>query len=79
VTCEAVPGVAAGFVEELKANREEESENELDKRFGVAYEGNVGRLIVEVDSDRPVLAGRLSGLSHGSPSVQIVVGADETS
>jgi hypothetical protein len=37
--------IAAGFVEELKADREEESEGELDKRFGGAYEGNVGCVV----------------------------------
>jgi hypothetical protein len=66
---QAVPCVAAGFVEELKADREKEGEDELDKRFGVGYEGKVGRLIVEVDGNRPVVACRWSGLSHGSPSV----------
>ena len=66
---QAVPCVAAGLVEELKADREKEGEDELDKRFGVGYEGKVGRLIVEVDGNRPVVACRCSGLSHGSPPV----------
>jgi hypothetical protein len=79
VARQAAPCVAAGFVEELKAEREKEGEDELDKRFGVGYEGKVGRLIVEVDGNRPVVAGRCSGLSHGSPSVEMVAGADETS
>jgi hypothetical protein len=79
VAREATTLATAALVEELKADRKEESEDELDKRFGVADEGKVGRLIVEVDGDCPVLAGRWSGLSHGSPSVQRVVGADETS
>jgi hypothetical protein len=79
VARQAVPCVAAGFVEELKADREKEGEDELDKRCRVGYEDNLGRLIAEVDGNRPVVACRCSGLSHGSPSVEMVVGADATS
>ena len=57
---------AAGLVCELKANREDEGEDELDKRFGVAHEGKIGRLIVEVDGDRAVFACRSGTLSHVS-------------
>ena len=69
VARQAVPCVAAGFVEELKADREKEGEDELDKRLRVGYEDKVGRLIVEVDGNRPVVACRCRGLSQGSPSV----------
>jgi hypothetical protein len=55
---------AAGLVEELKAEGEEEGEDEFDKRLGVAQERKVGRLIVEIDSDGAVFACRFSGLSH---------------
>src|SRR5262249_15438982 len=49
VPCET-PATATGrLVCELKAYREEEGEDELNKRLGVAQEGKVGRLIVEVD------------------------------
>ena len=54
---------AAGLVDELKAKRENEGEDELDKRFGVAQEGKVGRLIVEVDGDRTVFACRFGTLA----------------
>jgi hypothetical protein len=66
VAREAATLAAAGLVEELKAEGEEEGEDELDKRFGVAYEGKVGRLIVEIDGDGTVVAGRFGGLSHVS-------------
>jgi hypothetical protein len=79
VAGQAATLAATGLVEELKAEGEKEGEDELDKGFGVAHEGKVGRLIVEVDGDRAVVADRCGGLSHGSPSVQMVVGADETS
>ena len=40
---------AAGLVEELKAESEKKREHELDKRFGVAQELSVSRLIMEID------------------------------
>jgi hypothetical protein len=64
---------------ELKADREEEGQDELDKRFGITQECKVGRLIVEVDGNGAVLAGRFGGLSHGAPSVEMAVGVDEPS
>jgi hypothetical protein len=64
---------------ELEANREDESEDTLDKRLGVVEERKVGRLIVKVDGDGPVVACRFGGLSHVLPSVQLAIGVDETS
>ena len=69
----------AGLVEELKAEREKKREYELDKRFGVAQELSVGRLIVEIDGERAVVACRFGGVSHVSSPGQIAIGADETS
>jgi hypothetical protein len=63
---EAGPLAAAGLVEELKAEGEEEGEDELAKRFGVGYEGTVGRLIGEIDGEGTVMAGRFGGRSHVS-------------
>src|SRR5215831_13211001 len=48
---------AAGLVEELKAEREEKREHELDKRLGVTQELKVRRLVLKIDGDGPVLAG----------------------
>src|SRR4029450_4463382 len=53
---------AAGLVEELKAEREEKREHELDKRLGITKELKVRRLILKIDGDGPVLACRLGGL-----------------
>jgi len=39
----------------------------------------VGRLIVEVDGNCAVLAGRFGSLSHETPSVKMAVGVDEPS
>jgi hypothetical protein len=79
VARQAPTRAAAGLVEELKAEGEEEGEDELDKRMGVAQESNVGRLIVEIDGDRTVSACQFGSLSHVSPSVQMAVGAEESS
>src|SRR6267378_1904603 len=57
---------AAGLMEELKAEGEEEGEDELDKRVGVAQERKVGRLIVEINGEGAVFACHFGGLSHVS-------------
>jgi hypothetical protein len=69
----------AALVEELKTEGEDKRQHEFDKRFCVAQEFKVGRLIVEVDGAGPVVAGRFGSLSHGSPAVQMVVGVETTS
>ena len=51
---------------ELKAQGEDEGEDDLDKRLGIVEELEGGGLIVEVDGNRPVLLGRLGGLDHVS-------------
>jgi len=61
---------AAGLVEELKAEREEKREHELDKRLGVTQELKVRRLVLKIDGDGPVLACRLGGLCHLSPPLR---------
>jgi hypothetical protein len=50
---------AAGLVEELKAEREEKREHELDKRLGITQELKVRCLILKINGDGPVLACRL--------------------
>ena len=71
--------VTARLVHELKAQSENKREHEFDKGFAVAQELNVGRLILKIDGDGPVLACRFGGVSHVSPPGQMVVGTDETS
>ena len=78
VARQAAALAAAGLVYELEAKRKDEGEDELDKRLGVVEERKVGRLIVEVDGDGPVVACRFGGLSHVSPPVQMAMRADET-
>src|SRR5215813_6189791 len=68
---------AAGLVEELKAEREEKREHELDKRLGVTQELKVRRLVLKIDSDGPVLACRLGGVSHVLIPRSDAIGAEE--
>src|SRR4029450_2614396 len=62
---------ATGFVGELKAEGEEEGEDEFNKRFGGAQERKVGRLIAEVDGDRAVVTYRFGSVSHVSSPGQM--------
>jgi hypothetical protein len=54
---------------ELEADREDEGENKLDKRFAIADQLKIGRWVVEIDGDGAVLACRFGPVAHVSPSV----------
>ena len=66
VARQAPTRAAAGLVEELKADGEEEGQDKLDTRLGGAQERSVGRLIVEIDGDGAVFACHFGGLPHAS-------------
>src|SRR6266446_4469612 len=66
VAGQATPPAAAGLVGELKAEGEEEGEDELDKRLGVGQEPKIGRLIVEIDGEGAVVTYRFGGVPHVS-------------
>src|SRR6266446_4011484 len=55
---------AAGLVAELKAEREDKREDELDKRLGITKELKVRRLILKIDGDGTVLACRFGRGTH---------------
>ena len=57
---------AAGLVEELKAEGQEEGEDELDKCLAVAEQRKVSGFIVEINGDRAVVACRFGVLCHVS-------------
>jgi len=74
------PATGAGrFMGELKAQGEEKGEDEFDKCLAIVHQLQVGGWLLEIDRDGTVLAGRFSALSHVSSSVEMAVGADETS
>jgi hypothetical protein len=58
--------VTGRLVCELEAKGEEKGQDTLDERLGIAKELRVGGLIVEIDSDRTILACRFGGLCHVS-------------
>jgi hypothetical protein len=64
---------------ELKAEREDKGEDKLDERFAIVNQMEIGGWVLEIDSDGAVLAWRFGSLSHVSPSVEMAIGADETS
>jgi hypothetical protein len=49
---------------ELKAQREDEGQDELDERLGIVEELEVGGFIVEVNGNGAVLSSRFGGLGH---------------
>jgi hypothetical protein len=79
VACETAAAMTRGIVTKLEADGEEESQNEFNERFAITQQLQVGRFIVKIDDNGAVLAGRFGALSHVSPSVEMAVGADETS
>jgi hypothetical protein len=59
------------LVDKLEAEREEEGEDKLDKRFAIVDQLEVGGWVLEIDGDGAVLACRFGGVAHGlSPSYQ---------
>jgi hypothetical protein len=78
-TGQTAPAGTGRFVVELKADREDEGKDKLDKRFAIAEQLKVGGWSLEIDGDGAVLAQRFGSLSHISPSVEMAIGADETS
>ena len=74
------PTTGAGrLVGELKAQGKEKGKDEFDKCLAIVYQLHVGGWLLEIDRDGTVVAGWLSALSHVSSSVEMAVGADETS
>ena len=74
------PTTGAGrLVGELKAQGEEKGEDEFDKCLAIVHQLHVGGGLLEIDRNGTVLAGRFSALFHVSSSVEMAVGADETS
>ena len=77
VTCQAPSPITGRLVFQLKAEGEEERQHTFEKRLAVAKQLNVGRFILKIDRDGPIFAGLTGFVSHGSPSSQMVVAADD--
>ena len=63
---------------ELKAQGQEESHNEFDKRLAVAKQLKVRRFILKIDGDGPVFSRRFGRCAHVSPPGHQVSSAEET-
>jgi len=77
VTRQAPAATTGGRVFELKAKGEEKSEDTLDKRLALVKQTKIGRFVLKINGDGPVLAGLAGGGSHGSSSSHQVSSADE--
>jgi hypothetical protein len=64
VSGQRATSVTGRFVFELEADGEDEGEDALDERLGVAKELRVGGFIVEIDGEGSVLAWCFVGLRH---------------
>jgi hypothetical protein len=72
------PAPATGRrVGELKAQGQDKSEDELDKRLAIVKQAKVRGVIVEIDRDGAVVPRPHSGLGHGSPPGHQVTSVDE--
>jgi hypothetical protein len=69
VTRQAPAAATARLVRELKAKRQEKSEDTLDKRFAIVQQTKVGGLILEIDGDGAIVPYPFVPLSHVSPMV----------
>jgi hypothetical protein len=52
---------------ELKADREDKRQNELNEGFAIADQLKISRLILEINGDGAVLSYRFGGIAHGAP------------
>jgi hypothetical protein len=57
------PAGTRGFVAELEAKSKEKGQHELNERFAIAAQLQVGGFILEIDGDGTVLTGRFGGLA----------------
>src|SRR5215510_11746943 len=62
---------------QLKAERQDAGDHEFDKRFAIAKQLKIRRFVLEIDGDRPVFAGLVGGVGHGSSSGPMVVADDD--
>ena len=77
VTCQTPISTTGRLVLELQAKGHDEGEDTFEERLPIAKQLEVGRFAPEIDSDGAVFAGLASGVSHGSPSGQMVERADD--
>jgi hypothetical protein len=67
VTGQTAAAVAACLMVELKADREDKRQNELNEGFAIADQLKISRLILEINGDGTVFSYRFGGVVHVSP------------
>src|SRR4030095_3808700 len=73
VARQAPPAVTGRLVEELKAKRQHEGENTLEKRLPIAKQMKVCFFVSKIDGNGTVFAGPFGGFPHvSSPGSQVV-------
>src|SRR5712691_8941501 len=70
VARQAPATATGGLVFELKAKGQEKGEHAFDKRLAVTQQLIVGRFVVKIDGNGPVVAGLAGCGSHGHPQVR---------
>jgi hypothetical protein len=73
VARQAPPAVTGRLVEELKAKRQYEGENTLEKRLPIAQQMKVCCFVSKIDGNGAVFAGPFGGFPHVSPPGSQVV------
>jgi hypothetical protein len=66
MTGQRAAAVAAGFMMELKANREDKRHNALNEGFAITDQLKIGGLVLEVNGDGTVCSSCFGGVAHVS-------------
>ena len=77
VTRQAPAATTGRLVLELKTDGQNESQHQSHKGLAVAKQLKVGRFVLKINSDGPIVAGLVGGVSHGSSSGPMVSVADD--
>jgi hypothetical protein len=77
VARQAPTSLTRRLVCQLQAQGQEKGEHAFDKRLAIAQELTIGGFVVKINGDGPIGAGLVSGISHGSPSGQMVGTTDD--
>jgi hypothetical protein len=67
VTGQTAAARAACLMVELKADREDKRQNELNEGFAIADQLKISGLILEINGDGAVFSYRFGGVAHVSP------------
>ncbi len=78
VACHTPSAATGGLVFQLKADGQDESHHQFDKRLAVAQQLKVDRFVLKIDGNGTVFSWLFGLASHGSPPSQMVCTAHDT-